>query len=116
MTTEITTAIAVATEGEAEALQLASEIAARILNLESLFEESLKGEMESLKQCILANPNAAALLKDEDVGTLVANLRRTVSAAVIEANKPKTKGASKGKTKQQFTPEELKAALEAEGW
>jgi hypothetical protein len=74
--------------------QLASEISARIAALSSLFDESLEGEMDALKICLVENPSAAALMKDEDVGLLVRNLRRTVDAAILEANKPKEKKAA----------------------
>lgn len=97
-----------------ETSQLVAEIKARIAALDALFEESLQGEMDSLKVCLIANPSAAALLMDEDVGTLVANLRRTVSVALQEATdnkKPRGKTAAK-----KLTKEEIEAAFEAEGF
>lgn len=103
------------TEATRESLQLASEIQARIANLESLFEMPLRDEMEALKVCLVSNPNAAALLKDEDVGLLVKNLRRTVSAAIVEANKPKERKTAKPKAKA-FTAEEMQKALDEEGF
>ena len=87
-------------EVQANLSQLASEIQARITNLSSLFEENLEGEMDSLKVCLIENPSAAALLKDEDVGLLVAALRRTVNAAVMEAVAAKTKPKAE---KKKFT-------------
>ena len=74
--------------------QLASEISARIKNLESLFEDPLRYEMDELKKALQENPSAASLLLDEDIGLLVRNLRRLVSVAVAEANAPKEKKAS----------------------
>lgn len=94
-----------------ETSQFASEISARIANLESLFEQPLRAEMDDLKRCLVENPSAAALMKDEDVGRLVANLRRTVDAAILEANKPKEKKTAAKKTKQ-LTKEEMQAALD----
>lgn len=97
-----------------EISQLASEISTRIAALESLFDEALDGEMDALKAVLIENPSAAALMKDEDVGLLVANLRRTVSAALVEASKPKEK-----KTKAsvvRLTPEQMQKALEEEGF
>ena len=93
--------------------QLAAEIQARITNLSSLFEENLEGEMDSLKLCLVENPSAAALLKDEDVGLLVAALRRTVSAAVMEAVATKAKPKAE---KKKFTAEELQKVLDEEGF
>lgn len=93
-----------------EVSQLASEIQARILALESLFDEPLKAEMNELKRVLLANPSAASLLKDEDVGLLVRNLRRTVSSAIAEASAAKEKKPSTRKTKP-LTKDELKQAL-----
>ncbi len=102
------------TSNPADLSQLAAEIQARIINLSSLFEENLEGEMDSLKACLIENPSAAALLKDEDVGLLVASLRRTVSAAVMEAVASKEK-PKKAATKK-FTAEELQKVLDEEGF
>ena len=96
-----------------EVSQLAAEIQSRIANLEALFDESLEGEMDSLKLCLVENPSAAALLKDEDVGLLVAALRRTVSAAVMEAVATKAKPKAE---KKKFTAEELQKVLDEEGF
>lgn len=104
-----------ATEVQADLSQLAAEIQARITNLSALFEENLEGEMDSLKLCLVENPSAAALLKDEDVGLLVAALRRTVSAAVMEAVAEKKPGKAKSATKK-FTAEELQKVLDEEGF
>jgi len=97
--------------------QLASEVSARIAALESLFEESLDSEMDALKEVLVQNPSAAALLKDEDVGLLVLNLRRTVSADIQAAVAGKTK-TSKAKSagSKKLSVEEIQAALEAEGF
>ena len=95
-----------------ETIQLVSEIQARIKALESLFDESLTGEMDALKEALIQNPSAAALLKDEDIGLLVKNLRRTVASAISEAAEGKKKSA---KSKTRLTKEEIEAALEAEG-
>lgn len=103
-----------ATTAEIAAEQLAAEVSSRIAALESLFEESLTGEMDALKAVLIENPSAAALLKDEDVGLLVQNLRRTVSTAIAEANAAKTK--PKKPAKQQLTQAEIEAAMEAEGF
>ena len=110
MSTEAATAVSKSPE---EISQLASEIQTRISSLESMFEDNLRGEMASLKTCLIENPSAAALLKDEDVGLLVKNLMRTVSQAVAEAVAGKAKAPKKEKTK--LTKEEIEAALAADG-
>jgi len=101
-----------------EISQLAAEIQSRIANLESLFDENLDGEMDSLKACLIENPSAAALLMDEDVGLLVKNLKRTVNVAVTEAAQAKAKGGTKktAASKVKLTPAEIQAALDAEGF
>jgi hypothetical protein len=97
--------------------QLASEIQSRISVLEGLFAESLDGEMDALKACIIENPSAAALLKDEDVGLLVKALRRTVSVAATEAAAEKKPGAKKAAAaKVKLTPAQIQAALDEEGF
>ena len=101
-------------ETQTEMSQLASEISARISNLETLFEDDLRNEMSDLKKCLVENPSAAALMKHEDVGTLVRNLRRTVSAAVLAANTAKEKKPPTKKTaaKRPLTKEEMQLALD----
>ena len=98
----------------AEISQLASEIQTRISNLESLFEDNLKGEMDALKLTLRENPSAAALMLDEDVGLLVKNLMRITNVAIQEANESKAKGKPK-KEKVQLTKEQIDAALAEEG-
>ena len=100
-----------------EISQLAAEIQSRIANLESLFDENLDGEIDSLKACLIENPSAAALLMDEDVGLLVKNLKRTVAVAAKEAAEAKQKGTKKtAAAKVKLTPAEIQAALDAEGF
>jgi hypothetical protein len=104
----------VAVANTIEISQLASEIQSRISALEALFEDSLVNEMDSLKICLVENPSAAALLKDEDVGLLVKALMRTVNVAVAEAIAGKEKKPRKD-VKKQFSQAEMDAALAAEG-
>jgi hypothetical protein len=96
-----------------ETAQLASEIQARIKNLETLFEQPLKDEMQSLKLSLIENPAACMLLMDEDIGELVKNLRRTVTVAVVTEAEGKKKPSTKTKP---LTGAELEAALAAEGF
>lgn len=94
--------------------QEVAEIQARILNLDSLFESSLQMEMDALKETLLKNPNAAGLLKDEDIGLLVKNLNRLVATDIQEANDSKRKPKEK-KATTRLTKEEIDAALAEEG-
>lgn len=96
-----------------ESFQIASEIQARISQLESLFEQPLKDEMESLKQALLENPAATELLMDEDIGALVQALRRITATAAIAS--VKEKAPAKPKKAKLLSKEELDAALAAEG-
>ncbi len=95
-----------------ELSQFASEISIRISALNALFEQDLRNEMDALKAALIENPSAAALMKDEDIGILVRNLRRTVDAAILEANKPKEKKASAKTKRIALTPDLLMQAKE----
>lgn len=101
-------------ETSSEISQIASEVSARIANLEKLFEDDLKNEMADLKRTLVENPSAAALMKSEDVGILVRNLRRTVDAAVLAANTAKEKktSAKKAANKVPLTKEVMQQALD----
>ena len=91
----------------------ASEIQTRISMLSDMSEADLKTEMQSLKAAILANPAACALLLPQDIGQMVAALRRITGFAIQQATtKPKKEKATKAKT--QLTAEQLAAALEDE--
>lgn len=82
------------------------EVIQRIRSLEALAEEDLKGAMDELKQALLQNPAATALLLPEDIGEMVAQLRRITGQACAEAAKPKKE------KKKNLTKEELEAAWE----
>lgn len=92
--------------------QLASEMSQRIAQLENFIGEDLKHEMDALKVALLENPSAAALLKDEDVGLLVASIRRIVGIAIAnnaaKEKKPKEPKASAKK----LTAAEMQSALD----
>jgi hypothetical protein len=96
---------------EVDIKQAASDITQRINQLDSLSGESLKSEMSQLKRALLDNPAACALLLPEDIGMMVANLRKVVGTAIMASSKPAKEKKDK---KKQMTPEELKAALEDE--
>lgn len=70
---------------------LAEEISQRIQQLENMSVENLKGEMHSLKKALTENPAACLLLKDEDIGSLVASLRKITGQAIQTASQPKTR-------------------------
>lgn len=89
--------------------QVASEIQIRIQNLFPLNGDELRTEMDSLKRVLLENPSACILLKDEDIGACVDNLRRITGAALVTASASKNK---KDPKKVSLTKEEMDAALD----
>lgn len=93
--------------------QIAADISAKIAELDSMSGENLKGEMASLKKALLSNPAACLLLKDEDIGMMVASLRRMTGIALSAATVKKTTKAGEAKAKK-LTVADLQAALESE--
>jgi len=90
----------------------AEEISLRIKALIDIGEESLKDEMRELKQAIMENPAACSFLKEEDIGLLVATLRKITHVDITVASAPKTRTV---KPKQKaLTASELAAALDDE--
>ena len=87
--------------------QAATDILERIHELESIAQENLKSAMDELKQALMANPDAVAIMMDEDIGMMVEALRKTVGESIAEASKPK----AEKKAKKMMTVEELEA-----GW
>ena len=92
--------------------QVCSDITLKIRSLEALSGDELKGEMSALKKAIMENPQACALLLPEDIGIMVASLRKIVGTAIVAASTKKTT-AKKPSTKK-MTAAELAAALEDE--
>lgn len=92
--------------------EVASEISQRIAQLNELSDADLKNEMQSLKAAILENPAATSLLMDEDVGKMVAALRRITGFAISQASKPKTRTATAKPKAKQLSAEELASALD----
>lgn len=94
--------------------QIAAEISAKIELLNSISGENLKGEMQALKRTLLANPAACLLLKDEDVGSLVASLRRVTGVALSAASAAKTSKRAPATKAKKLTQEELQAAMNSD--
>jgi len=93
--------------------EAASELSVRINQLNAMSDADLKIEMQELKTAIKENPAACSLLLPEDIGQMVAALRRVTGFAIQQAiSKPTKRGTSKAKT--QLTPEQLAAALDDE--
>lgn len=90
----------------------AEEISLRIQALLNIGEEDLKDEMRELKQALMENPAACSFLKEEDIGLLVASLRRITHVAITEASVPKPR--AKKEKQKQLTAAELAAALDDE--
>ena len=71
--------------------QAASDIQVRIKDLEALSEDDLKPAMDDLKRALMQNPAACSLMLPEDVGQMVAALRRITGQALVAATKAKGK-------------------------
>lgn len=97
-----------------DARQAASDIQKRIADLDSLSGVDLKNEMANLKAALMQNPSACMLLAEEDVGTLVRNLRKMLGNAVMSAAAVKTRSTSPAKSKQKLSLSEINSILEAD--
>lgn len=86
-----------------ELQQAAAEIQARIKQLQDLDPEPLQGAMKDLKAALMQNPAACSLLLPEDIGEMVAALRKITGEAVVTAT---VKKASKKKSAKEFLSEE----------
>lgn len=94
--------------------QIAADISAKIELLNTLSGENLKGEMQALKRTLLANPAACLLLKDEDIGELVASLRRMTGIALSAASASKAEKKAPREKAKKLTQEELQMALNSD--
>lgn len=75
-----------------DAAIVTADIVPRIRQLTNLSDADLESEMKLLKNALMANPEAVALMLPTDVGELVKGLRRITREAVInEATKKTTK-------------------------
>ncbi len=91
--------------------QAGADIIRRIRELETLSGEDLSGEMTSLKDALHFNPDAVALMLPEDLGLLVAALRKVTNTSISEATKEKKEGTPKAK-KKALTADEMAAAFD----
>jgi hypothetical protein len=91
-----------------------SEIASRIDELQTLGGDNLRSAMADLKKALMANPAACELMLDEDIGKMVASLRRMLGEEVVAAEEGKKNSGKKPKAVQMrdLTPQELLDALE----
>lgn len=92
--------------------EVASEISQRISLLNALSEADLANEMRELKTALKENPNASALMMDEDIGLLVEALRKLTHKAIV-ATTTKKAGTAKPAVKK-LSAAELAAALDDE--
>lgn len=79
-----------------EAAIVCADIIPRIRQLASLSEADLESEMKLLKNALMANPEAVALMLPTDVGELVQGLRRVTRESITAEI---VKKASKAKPK-----------------
>jgi hypothetical protein len=91
--------------------QLALEIQGRIKQLEELSGTEIKTEMDDLKVVLLKNPTACQLLLPEDIGLMVACIKKLMLGArtLAEIKKP----TGRKTTKPQI---DLSADLSLEGF
>ncbi len=87
--------------------QKAFEIRQKIASLADFEGDSLKGEMQALKASLLESPAACSLLLPEDIGQMVAYIRKITGVAIAEANAPKERKPREKK----LSPLDLKAQL-----
>lgn len=78
-----------------EARIATADIVPRIRQLNSLSDMEAEKEMKLLKEALMANPEAVSLMLPEDVGSLVATLRRIVKEEVIASAAKKVKVSKK---------------------
>lgn len=88
--------------------QTLSEIRQKINSLTEIEGIDLKNEMAALKQALIQNPEACALLLPEEIGACVAALRKIMNATMADAVKSKKTSVSKPKT---MSKEDLKKAI-----
>ncbi len=89
--------------------QLALEIQGRIKQLEELSGAEIKTEMDDLKVVLLKNPAACQLLLPEDIGMMVACIKKLMSGA-------KTLAEIKKPTSRKKPQIDLSADLSLEGF
>lgn len=95
--------------------EVASELSTRITQLCDMSECDLKTEMQQLKSLIKENPAACSLLLDEDIGKMVAALRKITGNAIAQATASKSRAKKAAAPKHKaLTAEELAAALDDE--
>lgn len=82
-------------EASLAAQQAYADLLPRIQALEALGGEDLPKEMGLLKGALMQNPEACALMLPQDMGMLVAALRRVTGEAIATAAAKPKKGAAK---------------------
>lgn len=99
------------TEAELAAQQAYSDILPRIKALEAMGGEDLSKEMMLLKGALMQNPEACSLMLPQDMGMLVAALRRVTGEALATAAAKPKKGAGKA-PKIILTMEQMQNAFD----
>jgi hypothetical protein len=102
---------ALPTAGTQSAEQALADMLPRIQELKDLSGEPLEGAMKDLKGALLANPAAAAIMLPEDIGEMVAALRRMTGQTIAEASKAKVTGERR-KKQIPLSAEAMQAALD----
>ena len=87
-----------------------ADIVPRIRQLNSLSDMEAENEMKLLKNALMANPEAVALMLPEDVGELVVCLRRITKESILAI----AEGKAKGKKKEPAVDKKAFASLSAD--
>lgn len=98
------------TEADLAAQQAYSDLLPRIKALEAMGGEDLSKEMLLLKGALMQNPEACSLMLPQDMGMLVAALRRVTGEALATAAAKPKKGAPKA-GKIALTMEQMQDAF-----
>lgn len=77
------------------------DILQKISELNTMSGEELPDAMKQLKRALMENPDAVALMRDEDIGEMVAALRRITGQEIVAAPAKKSGGKAKAKTLTQ---------------
>lgn len=99
------------TEEELAAQQAYADLLPRIQALEALGGEELSKEMGLLKGALMHNPEACSLMLPQDMGMLVAALRRAAGEHLATAAAKPKKGAPKA-AKIILTVEQMQEAFD----
>lgn len=93
--------------------QAYADLLPRIQELSSKENESLATAMAELSRALHQNPNAVALMLPEDIGQMVAALRRMVGISIAtETKAPKKAASTSAKAGAKLSAAQIQAAFD----